>query len=355
MNHAEPATTLLQIGHQQPDAGWLRASVEEALEPELPIIDAHHHFSEHWGGYLPENLLADGRGHRIEATVYVQCGWQYRSDGPEAMRAVGETESVVAVTREVNQCQDRTRVAAAIVGHADLRRGAAVDEVLTAQVAAGDGRFRGIRNSGAYHPSFRHGVLPRPMQGLYRDAAFREGYAQLARHGLSFDAWIYHPQMEEVLDLAVAFPETPLVLDHIGGVLGVAEYEGQPPRARAEWLPGIRRLAECPNVFVKLGGLGTAVFGYGFALRPAPPSSQQLADAWRPWIEPVLEHFGPERCMFESNFPVDRSAAGYGVVWNAFKRLAAGVSQADKRLLFHDTAARVYRLSAAIGRQSAAA
>lgn len=335
---------LLQITHQQPDAAWLRASAEEALEPGLPIIDPHHHFSEHWGGYLPEDLLADGQGHHIVATVYVQCGWQHRSDGPDAMRPVGETEAVVAVTREANLRQEKTHVAAGIVGYADLRLGAAIDDVLAAQVAAADGRFRGIRNSGAYHPSFKHGVLPRPMPGLYRDAAFREGYAQLARHGLSFDAWIYHPQLAEVYELACAFPDTPLVLDHIGGVLGVAEYAGQSARAQVEWLPWLRRLATCPNVCVKLGGLGTAVFGHGFASRPEPPTSRQLADAWRPWMLPVLEHFGAERCMFESNFPVDRSAAGYGVVWNAFKRLASGATADEKRALFFDTAVRTYRI-----------
>lgn len=341
-------TPLLQIAHQQPDAAWLRASVEDALDPELPIIDPHHHFSEHWGGYLPDDLLADGQGHHFVATVYVQCGWQHWSDGPDAMRPVGETEAVVAVTREANMRQQKTHVAAGIVGYADLRQGAAIDEVLAAQVAAGDGRFRGIRNSGAYHPSFKHGVLPRPMPGLYRDTAFREGYAQLARHGLSFDAWIYHPQMAEVYELACAFPETSLVLDHIGGVLGVAEYAGQSARAQAEWRPWLRRLATCPNVFVKLGGLGTAVFGYGFAARPEPPTSTQLADAWRPWMEPVLEHFGAERCMFESNFPVDRECVSYRTLWNLFKRIAdrLGLSESEKTALFSGTATRVYRLPA---------
>lgn len=341
---AEPS--LRVIAHRQPDPAWLRASREEALEPDLPIIDAHHHFSEHWGGYLPDDLVADGEGHRIQATVYVQCGWQYRPEGPQGLRPVGETEAVLAATREVNARQSRTRVAAAIVGYADLRLGTAVDAVLAAQVNAGGGRLRGIRNSGAWHPSFQHGVLARPMRGLYADAAFRQGYARLARHGLSFDAWIYHPQVDEVCELALAFPETPLILDHIGGVLGVAEYAGDTQRAIKEWLPAIKRLAQCPNVFLKIGGLGTAVFGFDFAARPAPPSSAEIAEAWRPLIAPVLDLFGARRCMFESNFPVDRSAAGYGVVWNAFKRLAAGASADEKRQLFHGTAARVYGIEA---------
>ncbi|QHI97468.1 amidohydrolase family protein [Xylophilus rhododendri] len=335
---------LLQVEQRRPDPEWLARGLEAALEPELPVLDAHHHFSEHWGGYLPQDLLADGQGHDIRATVYVQCGWHYRSDGPEALRPVGETEAVVACSRQANAGQDRTRVAAAIVGYADLRLGEAADAVLAAQVAAGDGRFRGIRNSGAFDPEFRHGVLARPMEHLYADAAFRAGYACLARHGLSFDAWVYHPQLRDVLELAQAFPDTPLILDHVGGLLGVARYRDDPRMAQAEWLPWIRRLAECPNVSVKLGGLGTAVFGFDFSERARPPSSQELAEAWRPAIEPVIESFGAGRCFFESNFPVDRSVAPYGVVWNALKRLAAGASADDKRLLFHDTASRVYRI-----------
>ncbi|SEB08101.1 amidohydrolase [Variovorax sp. YR216] len=337
---SSPELRLVQ--HRQPDAEWLLASREEAIEPALEIIDAHHHFSEHWGGYMPQDLLEDGAGHNFIATVYIQCGWQYRATGPDALKPVGETEAVVEVTRECAWPSARTRVAAAIVGYADLRLGAAVDEVLEAQRAAGQGRFRGIRNSGAFHAGFRHGVLPRPMPGLYADRAFREGYARLSRHGLSFDAWIYHPQIDEVVDLARAFPDTPLVLDHIGGILGVADYEGRPDLAWREWLPSMKRLAQCPNVSVKIGGLGTAVFGFDFASRPSPPGSLELANAWRPMVETTLELFGTERCIFESNFPVDRSSASYGVVWNALKRLAAGCSAQEKRMLFRDNAARIY-------------
>lgn len=336
---------LRQIAHRQADPAWLAASREEAIEPGLAMIDAHHHFSEHWGGYMPEDLLADAHGHDIRATVYVQCGWQYAGEGPQAVRPVGETTAVLAATREVNRRQQATRVAAAIVGFADLRLGDAVDDELAAQVAAGEGRFRGIRNSGAYDAEFRHGVLPRPMPRLYADPAFRAGYACLARHGLSFDAWIYHPQLEDVLDLAVAFPHIPLIVDHLGGLLGVARYEGRSGSALQEALPWLRRLAECPNVSMKLGGVGTAVFGFDFTARPAPPSSQVLAEAWKPLMHPVLELFGAQRCLFESNFPVDRSSAGYGVVWNALKRVAAGASTAQKQMLFHDNAVQLYRIA----------
>lgn len=337
---------LPQLPHVQPSASWLAASVEEALDPELPIIDCHHHLlPAHWGGYLLPDLLADtGSGHAIRATVYVQCGWHYHDSGPERLRPVGETEAVVAVAKEAAASCPHTKVAAGIVGFADLCLGEAVDGVLAAQVAAGEGRLRGIRNSAARHPAFRHGVLPRPIPHLYADPAFRRGYACLARHGLSFDAWIYHPQLPDVIELASTFPSIPLVLDHVGGLLAVGPYQGRRADAVREWLPSLRLLAQCPNVSVKLGGLGTTVFGFDFSSQPAPPSSQTLAEAWRPVLEPVIELFGPERCMFESNFPVDRAAGGYAVVWNAFKRLTAGTARKHRALLFHDTAARVYRL-----------
>jgi L-fuconolactonase len=340
-----PSEVLPQLPSLEPSAVWLGASVEEALEPALPIIDCHHHFSPHWGGYLLPELLEDtARGHSIESTVYIQCGWHYRDSGPEPLRPVGETEAVVSLAEEAVQRDAHTKIAAGIVAFADLCLGEAVDEVLQAQIVAGNGRLRGIRNSAARHLEFKHGVLPRPIAQLYADQAFRRGYACLERHGLSFDSWIYHTQLSEVIDLASAFPNVPLILDHVGGLLGAGPYQNRRAEAMREWLPLMRQLVQCPNVTVKLGGLGTTVCGFDFCLQPTPPSSQVLADAWRPVFEPVIELFGPERCMFESNFPVDRAAAGYGVVWNAFKRLVSGAAKEHKKMLFHDTAARVYRL-----------
>jgi len=346
VSHTKSTDSPPQLPHQQPSPAWLAASVEEALEPDLPIIDAHHHFfPESWGGYLLPDLLKDtGGGHDIRATVYVQCGWHYRDSGPLPLRPVGETEAVVELAKEAAEARTQTNVAAAIVGFADLCLGDAVDEVLAAQIAAGEGRLRGIRNSAARHPAFKHGVLPRPMPHLYADPSFRRGFACLARHELSFDAWIYHPQLPDVIGLASAFPSVPLVLDHVGGLLAVGPYQGRRADAIREWLPSLRLLAQCPNVSVKLGGLGTTVFGFDFSLQPAPPTSRTLAEAWRPVFEPVIELFGPERCMFESNYPVDRAAAGYGVLWNAFKRLTVGAGKEHRAMLFHDTAARVYRL-----------
>lgn len=340
-----PDSDLPTIPHGHVTGEWLARTSEDVIEPGLRIVDPHHHFSEHWGGYFAEDLLRDaGAGHDVRSTVYIQCGYGYRSDGPEAMKPVGETERVVAIAEAAEAQRNVPRIAAGIVGYADLRLGEEVDAVLAAHVEAGKGRFRGIRNSGARHDAFRHGVLARPPAGLYRDESFRRGFSRLAKYGLSFDVWLYHPQLADVRDLARAFPHVPIVLDHIGGLLGVGPYAGRRDDAAREWRPLVRTLAECPNVVVKLGGLGTAVFGYDFHQRERPPSSQELADAWRPYFEYCIELFGAERCMFESNFPVDRSVGSYAVLWNAFKRIAAGASADEKALLFHDTAARVYRL-----------
>lgn len=340
-----PESELPLIGHTVRGDVWLARTAEEAIDPGLPIIDPHHHFSEHWGGYFGADLAADAvAGHDIRATVYIQCGHGYRSTGPQALRPVGETEQVVAIARAQAAERAKPRIAAGIVGYADLRLGEQVDAVLAAHVEAGDGRFRGIRNSGARHAAFRHGVLARPPAGLYLDDAFRRGFARLSKYGLSFDVWVYHPQLAEVYDLARAFPHIPIVLNHIGGTLGVGPYAGRRREVFDEWRPMMKTLSACGNVAVKLGGLGTAVFGYDFAAQDRPPSSQQLADAWRPYFETCIELFGAERCMFESNFPVDRAVCGYVVLWNAFKRVAAGASDDERARLFHDNAARIYRL-----------
>lgn len=341
MSTSEP----LVITHVYPGNAWLESVREDIIEPDLPIIDPHHHFSDHWGGYFGKDLLEDlGSGHNVRATVYIQCGYGYRDTGPDALKPVGETEQVVAIAK---QCQTVTKipaVACGIVGYANLALGAGVDEVLAAQVQAGQSRFRGIRCSGARHEAFRHGVLPLPPANLFMDKKFREGFALLAKYGLSFDSWTYHHQLDDVLDLARAFPHIPIVVNHIGGTLGVGPYAGKSQEVIREWYPKIKRLAECQNVFVKLGGLGTAVYGYTFFEKARPPSSQEIADAWGPYFKTCIELFGTNRCMFESNFPVDRAACSYHVLWNAFKRIASGMNAQEKLALFHDNAAHFYRL-----------
>jgi L-fuconolactonase len=334
--------------HPDPNPAWLRQRTEDALDPALPIVDPHHHLWERGGDrYFLDALLADtDTGHNIVATVFVQCGWAYRTDGPEPLRPVGETMFVAAVAAEAVRRHVRTQVCAGIVGHVDLRLGAAVEPVLEAHLAAAGGRFRGVRQVTARSEDFVASILAPPPAGMMSDPAFRDGFARLGKFGLSFDAWLYHTQIGELTDLAWEFPDIPIVIDHVGGPLGIGPYEGRRNAVFADWRRDMKQLAACPNVSVKLGGLGMLVAGFALHERPVPPSSEDLARAWRPYMEACIEDFGAARCMFESNFPVDKAMCSYPVLWNGFKRIAAGASAAEKSLLFHDVAARVYRLQA---------
>lgn len=323
--------------------------VEAILEPDIPICDPHHHLWDYpTSRYMIEELNADaGSGHRIESTVFVECNSFYRADGPRALAPVGETEAVngVAAMSASGRYGDM-RACAGIVGFADLSLGADVAPVLEAHIRAGGDRFRGVRHAGAWDASEAvRNAHTNPPQGLYDSAAFREGYARLADHGLSFEAWQFHPQLPEVTDLARAFPDTVLVLDHVGGPLGIGPYEGRRAEVFEVWKADLAELAKSPNVVVKLGGLGMAICGFGFHKREIPASSDELAQAWRPYIETCIELFGPGRCMFESNFPVDQVSCDYRTLWNALKRLAAGASAGEKALLFGDVARRTYRLT----------
>lgn len=323
--------------------------VEAILEPDIPICDPHHHLWDYpTSRYMIEELNADaGSGHRIESTVFVECNSFYRADGPRALAPVGETEAVngVAAMSASGRYGDM-RACAGIVGFADLSLGADVAPVLDAHIRAGGDRFRGVRHAGAWDASEAvRNAHTNPPQGLYGSAAFREGYARLADHGLSFEAWQFHPQLPEVTDLARAFPDTVLVLDHVGGPLGIGPYEGRRAEVFEVWKADLVELAKSPNVVVKLGGLGMAICGFGFHKRETPASSEELAQAWRPYIETCIELFGPGRCMFESNFPVDQVSCDYRTLWNALKRLAAGASAGEKTLLFGDVARRTYRLT----------
>jgi predicted TIM-barrel fold metal-dependent hydrolase len=262
------------------------------------------------------------------------------------MRPVGEIEFANGVAAmSASGGYGKPRVCAGIVGHADLTLGSRVEPVLAAHIRAGGDRFRGIRHITAWDadPSIRNPAYS-PPRGLLGDKAFREGFAVLGRLGLSFDAWLYHPQIGELADLARAFPATRVVLNHVGGPIGIGAYAGKRKEVFAAWAASIAALADCPNVCVKVGGLGMRMGGFGFHEKAEPPSSGTLAAAWRPYVETCIEAFGPSRCMFESNFPVDKISGSYALYWNAFKRLASGASAADKAALFRDTAKRFYRL-----------
>jgi predicted TIM-barrel fold metal-dependent hydrolase len=345
---ATPSTAISAHLVVRPD--WLDSRREPALEPGLPIVDPHHHLIDRpeSGRYLLPDLLADiaAGGHNVVATVYLEWLSMYRADGPPEMRPVGEIEFANGVAAmSASGSYGKPRVCAGIVGHADLPLGARVRDVLEAMIVAGGGRFRGIRFIASIDPDqTQWGATAVRPAGLLLDKRVREGFAQLAPLGLSFDAWVYHTQLGDVLDLARAFPGTTIVLNHVGGPIGLGRYKGKRDAVFAEWKASIGALAACPNVHVKLGGLGMRLLGFDFHEGALPPSSEQLAAAWRPYVETCMEAFGAKRAMFESNFPVDKGSYGYGVFWNACKRLAQGASASEKASLFHDTASRVYRL-----------
>jgi len=328
------------------DTRWLARLSEAIIDPTLPIIDAHHHLWEVTGyRYLLDDLLADlDSGHNVRATVFVQCGYGYRSEGPVHLRPVGETQRMAAVGDDAAQRRPGSRVNAAIVGFADLHLGGDVDAVLEGHIAAAGGRFRGIRMISALDDAVKRHLLPPPPRGLLADPAFRAGFARLSRFNLSFDAWLFHPQIPELTDLAGAFPDTPIVINHMGGVLGIGPYKNTAEAVFQSWRQNILELSRHINVHVKLGGFGLSVSGRDYHLAPLPASSGELANDWRPYIETCIDAFGVNRCMFESNFPVDKAACSYAVLWNAFKRLTSGASAGETASLFHDTAQRFYRL-----------
>jgi L-fuconolactonase len=297
--------------------------------------------------YLFDELMADIKsGHNVIGTVFMECGAMYKAGGEAAYRCVGETEFVGGVAAMgASGIYGDARPCAGIVGHVDMTLGSAAKGVLEAQIATGNGRFKGIRHACASDPDPDVlGPLGHREPGLYRSDKFREGFAQLAPLGMSFDAWLLEPQLGDVLELARAFPNTPIVLDHVGTPLGIGAYTGKREERFGVWRDSIRALAALPNVSVKLGGLAMVFPGFSSYMASPTPSSESLAQEWKPYIDACIQAFGPTRCMFESNFPVDRGTCPYDVLWNAFKVLAKGYSADEKTAMFSDTARRVYRL-----------
>lgn len=332
---------------------WLSLVEEEIIEPDIPICDPHHHLWDHWVSksveprYLLDDILKDvNTGHNIVSTLFIECGTMFNAAADEEMAPIGETEFVNGIAAmSASGLYGDCRIAAGIIGTVFLTRGDSAGAVLDAHLAAGGGRFRGIRQAATWHASpdiANHRTEPAP--GLYANPTFREGFAHLGRRNLTFEAWCYHPQIPELTELARAFPDTTIILNHFGGPIGIGEYEGHRDEVFEAWSHSISELASCPNVMAKLGGLGMPVTGFGFHTQPKPPTSEEFLNVTRPYFEHTIEAFGPARCMFESNFPVDKVSISYPVLWNAFKRLAAQYSPSEKADLFHDTATRTYRL-----------
>ena len=326
---------------------WYAAVREEIVEPQRSIIDSHHHLWETpsmWGTYALDDLWADTEsGHNIEQTVFIDCRSGYRTGGPEHLRPVGETEFVARVARESARREGAATIAG-IVGHADLLRGEAVEEVLQAHEEAGDGLFRGIRHAG---PRDTTGTLANAGRGRpcpYGEEAFRAGVRTLGRLGYTYDTWHFFHQNRDYLALARAVPETTMILDHFGTPLGAGAYAGRQEEIFAQWKDDIAAIAECPNVVAKLGGLAMPDNGFGWDRRERPPTSDEFAAAQKRYYLHAIDCFGPDRCMFESNFPVDKLSISYPVMWNGMKKIVAAASEAEKHAMFYATAARVYRL-----------
>jgi L-fuconolactonase len=364
------AASKAEIGARHPVNG--PGHTEEILDPSLPIVDPHHHlwfrpaafldfleqqhhsmvrlllptFRRH-SRYLLDEFLADLRGgHDVRATVYVEVHSMYKKGGPEQLQSVGEVEFANGMAAmAASGLFGDIAICAGIVGSVDLRLGDAVRDVLEAHIRAGGGRYRGIRAKGVVYdadPSILGSFAGAPH--LMRDARFRAGFKHLAQLGLSYDAWQLEYQLPELVDLARDFPDTTIIVNHLGGLIGVEAYAGRQEQRFSHWSENIRALACCPNVSMKLGGLGMPTCGLPTSFATTPPTSEQLAADWRPYIERCIEAFGVDRCMFESNYPVDGATAGYAVIWNTFKRIAGGASRSEKAALFSETAKRVYRI-----------
>ncbi len=342
-----PTTSPTYFGHVPVNQAWLDQLREPILDPGLPIIDPHHHL---WhdrpsGRYMPEQLSADlASGHAVVATVFIQCNWVHRTSGPEPARPAGETEAVnAAAVLSATGAYGPARACAGIVGWADLRS-PELDAMLDAHEQAGGGRFRGVRHTTAWDDAVQPTSALQKGPGLLRDERFRAGLRRLGERGYSFEAWQYHTQLGDLLDAVRTAPGTQVVVNHTGAPLLGGPFRERRDEVMRTWRQGVQALAACPNVCMKLGGLAMPINGFDYHTQPLPPGSTRLAEDWRPFIEPCIEWFGAARCMFESNFPVDKGMVSYPVLWNAFKRLAAGASPAERAALFHDTARGFYRL-----------
>lgn len=338
----EKRLVLARMAHRD---DWIAQLSEDVIDPDREIVDPHHHLWNRGGSvYETDQWMAEtSTGHNVVQSVFVECHAYYLPDGPEHLRPVGETQTVARMAVESAQRPDGA-IISAIVAHADLRLDA-LDEVLDAHEAVGDGLFRGIRHSGSHPLDPEPLTIPgRAPAGLYADPDFRRGVRRLGARGLTYDTWHYHYQNRDYLDLARACPGTTMVLDHLGTPLGVGAFAGKRDDIFETWKQDIAEIAACPNVVAKLGGMAMPDNGYGWHAQETPPTSDDFVAAQKKWYDHMIACFGPERCMFESNFPVEKASIGYRVLWNALKKIAEPYSDTEKDAMFAGTARRIYRL-----------
>jgi L-fuconolactonase len=325
---------------------WLSSVQEEIIDPDRRIIDPHHHLWRTGIVYQVEDLWRDTEsGHNIEKTVFVDCSAEYRTDGPEHLKCLGETEFVLEQAKLSEEGTKGEAIIAAIVSTADLTLGDSVAEVLDQHIELGEGRFRGIRLAAARDPNPESLVLPgQAQEGLYSLPGFRRGMKVLGDRGLSYDAWHYHHQNQDFLKMARAVPATQIILDHLGSPLGVGPYAGKRDEIFEQWKIDIEAISRCDNVVAKLGGLLMPDNGFGFDKRDGAPSSDEFVEVQRRYFLHAIECFGPDRCMFASNFPVDKLSIAYPILYNGLKKLVADFSEAEKDAMFYGTAARIYKI-----------
>ena len=330
---------------------WHALTQESSLEPDLPICDPHHHFWDFraaripYQRYLLHELAADiTSGHNVRSTVFVEARSMYRADGPEEMRPVGEVEFVQGLAAaSANGLYGPGRAAATIIGHANLNLGDQVEPVLQALQAASPNRFRGIRHSVTWDAEVAN-TAAHNAQGQLGADNFRAGARLLAKMGLSLEGWLYFRQLTELADFAKAVPDLTIILNHVGGLIREGIYANRDDEILPIWRSGIAAVAACPNGVIKLGGMGMPANGFDWHPRTQPIGSEELAESMAPFMNYCIEQFGPERCMFESNFPVDKVSYSYNIMYNAFKRLSKDYSATERAAMFHDTAARVYKI-----------
>ena len=330
---------------------WHALTQESSLEPDLPICDPHHHFWDFraaripYQRYLLHELAADiTSGHNVRSPVFVEARSMYRADGPEEMRPVGEVEFVQGLAAaSANGLYGPGRAAATIIGHANLNLGDQVEPVLQALQAASPNRFRGIRHSVTWDAEVAN-TAAHNAQGQLGADNFRAGARLLAKMGLSLEGWLYFRQLTELADFAKAVPDLTIILNHVGGLIREGIYANRDDEILPIWRSGIAAVAACPNVVIKLGGMGMPANGFDWHTRTQPIGSEELAESMAPFMNYCIEQFGPERCMFESNFPVDKVSFSYNIMYNAFKRLSKDYSTTERAAMFHDTAARVYKI-----------
>jgi L-fuconolactonase len=350
MKSIQTEATASNSAHRRPNEAWLSLAQEDVLEPQLAVIDSHHHLWDRPGNrYLLQEFLDDlACGHDVQATVHAECGAMYRAKGPREFKPVGETEFIngmAAIFASGNY--GATRACAGIVGFADLLLGDPVKGVLEAHIAAGGGRFRGVRNIAAWHADetfVRTITIVRAPERMLQDETFQAGFRHLAPLGLLFETYLFHTQLDDVYALARKFEDTRIVLNFFGGPIKIGPYQGRDEEVFAQWHAGIRKLAACPNVYMKMGGLTVHTSGLNYRDAKTPPSSEQLARPWHAYVDASIAAFGADRCFFGTNFPVEKQSCSARVCWNSLKRLAASCTPEEKVALFTGTAAKLYRL-----------